>query len=408
MSIGSAHDSAQACSDGQVITKRRVVMLVNQIRWGGAERAMVALATHLPADRFEVMVVTTRSASGPLLDTLRTHGVAHVSLGRRGRFDIAPFRRLLGLLRARHVDVLHAHMFGSNFWGTVIGRLVGVPVVVAHEHSWSYEGQPIRRFIDGHVIGRLADAFVAVCERDRERMTALEGVPSEKIVVLPNPYVPRPRDESLDVRQELGIAPTTPLVVTVAVLRPEKALEVLLQAFAELIATIPEAVLAIAGDGECREALEQQARDLGISRNVRFLGWWSDVGSLLEAADVAAISSDREGAPLFALECMAHMAPLVSTDVGNLAELLGDGHGVVTVPRRDPLALARALAALLRDPEGRATQARAAARRLPMHEIDNVACEFVRLYDALLEEAAGRRIGGQGSFIFGSICAWHR
>jgi glycosyltransferase involved in cell wall biosynthesis len=377
--------SLDASSAVEGARKRRVVMLVNRIaRGGGAERAMVALATHLPRERFEVTVVTTRSANGPLLDTLLAHGVRHVSLDRRGRLDVAPFGRFVALLRAERIDVVHAHMFGSNFWGTVLGRLAGVPVVVAHEHTWSYKGEPVRRFLDGHVIGRLADVFVAVSERDRDRMTTLEGVPPEKIVVLPNPYVRRPRDEPVDMRRELGIPAAAPLVATVAVLRPQKALEVLLQAFAELLATIPEAMLAIGGDGECREALEQQARDLGISERVRFLGWWQDVGGLLEAADVAAMSSDYEGAPLFALECMAHMAPLVSTDVGNVAELLGDGQGVVTVPPRDPSAMARALAALLRDPERRAAQARAAAARLPRYEIDNVTREFIELYDRLL------------------------
>lgn len=372
--------------------KRRVVMLINRMsRGGGAERAMVAVATHLPRDRFDVTVVTTRPAAGPLVDSLVTQGVRHVSLNRRGRFDLAPFRRLVMMLREERIDVLHAHMFGSNFWATVLGRLAGVPVVVAQEHSWSYQGQAARRFLDGHVIGRFCDAFVAVSERDRDRMITLEGVPAEKIVVLPNPYVRRPRDESADVRRDLSIPVGAPVIATVAVLRPEKALEVLLQAFVELLANIPEAILVIAGDGPCRGALERRAADLGISASVRFPGWWQEVGRLLEATDVAALSSDREGAPLFALECMAHTTPLVSTDVGGIAELLRDGHGVLTVPRRDPSALAGALTALLRDPERRAAQARAAAAFLPKYEIDNVVGEFSELYDRLLERSKQRQ-----------------
>jgi glycosyltransferase involved in cell wall biosynthesis len=381
----SSHVSPQV----DVARKRRVVMLVNRLRrGGGAERAMVALATHLPQDRFDVTVVTTRPAWGPLVDRLLEHGVRHISLDRRGRFDLRPFRRLVTLLRTERIDVLHAHMFGSNFWGAVLGRLAGVPVVVAQEQTWSYEGQRLRQFLDGQVIGRLADAFVAVSERDRERMVTLEGVPPEKIIVLPNPYVRRPRHESVDVRDALGIPAAAPLVVTVAVLRPQKALDVLLTAFAEVLASVPEAILAIGGHGECREALEQRARDLGIAEQVRFLGWWEDVGGLLEAADVAAMSSDYEGAPLFAIECVAHMAPLVSTDVGNVAAWLGDGNGVVVVPPRDPSAMARALIALLRDPDRRAAQARAAFSRLPRYEVENVTREFIELYERLLRRAA--------------------
>ena len=183
------------------------------------------------------------------------------------------------------------------------------------------------------------------------------------------------------------------MIATVAVLRPQKALDVLLDAFAEVLTTAPDAVLVIGGDGERRDALEQRARELGIDDRVRFLGWWQDVGGLLEAADVAVISSDYEGAPLFALECMAHGAPLVSTDVGNIRELLGDGEGVMLVPPRDPPSMARAITALLVDPERRARQVRVAAERLPAFEIDSVTREFVGLYDRLVAAApAARRL----------------
>lgn len=369
-------------------------MLINKLDeggGGGAERAMVALATHLPLDHFEVTVATTRFARGLLLETVQAHGIPCLVLDRRGRLDVAPFRRLVTYLRTRRIDVVHAHMFGSNFWGSICGRLAGVPAVIAHEHTWAYEGEPVRRFVDGRVIGRLADAFVAVSQRDRSRMIDLEGVPAEKIVVLPTPFVPRPDVRTVDVRQQLGLAPDAPVVASVAVLRPQKALHVLLEAFAQLSGSIPDARLVIGGDGECREALEKRARELGLARRVHFLGWWQDVGGLLESAHVAAMSSDYEGSPLFALECMAHRTPLVSTDVGNVGNVLGDGHGVVIVPRRDPSALAAALGSLLRDPARRAAQAAAAAERLSRYEIANVAVEFGELYERLVARAVARR-----------------
>jgi glycosyltransferase involved in cell wall biosynthesis len=360
-------------------------MLIDKVRHGGgAERAMIALARHLPRDRFEVTVSTTRQSGGALLDAVLAEGIPYLALDRAGRFDVVPFRRLVAFLRHHHIDVVHAHMFGSNLWASILGRIAGVPVVIAHEQTWSYEGQPLRRFLDGHVIGRLADVFVAVSERDRQRMIDLEGVPAEKIVLLPNPYVPRPDGPSIDYREHLQIAPDAPLVATVAVHRPQKALDVLLEAFAQVANTMPAATLVIGGDGPCRPDLEQRAGELGIADRVRFLGWWEDVAGLLEAADVAAMSSDYEGMPLFALECMASGTPLVSTDVGNVADLLGDLDGVVIVPRRDPPALAAALEGLLRDPQRREAHAAAAAELLPQYEIHSVAREFAELYERLL------------------------
>src|SRR5207253_10161989 len=140
-------------------------------------RVAGGLATHLPPERYEVTVCATRRHTGSLVDELRAAGIRYESLDRRGRFDLAPFRHLVRLLRREGHDVLHSHGFGSNLWGSIFGRLARTPVVVAHEHSWSFEGQRVRRLLDRHVIGRLADVVVAVSTLDRERKTCVVGIP---------------------------------------------------------------------------------------------------------------------------------------------------------------------------------------------------------------------------------------
>ena len=383
----------------------RVLMLVDKVAaGGGAERFMAALATNLPRDRFQVRVATTRpfqlspglvaegmSAEGRVLEILREGRIPLVPFHRRYRFDVAQLYRLARFLRRERIDVLHAHMFGSNLWGSILGRLAGVPAVVAHEHTWSYEGQRLRKLLDGYVIGRLADSFVAVSERDRDRMIGLERVPASKIVVMPVPFVPRSNGAQRDLRAELGLGAEVPLVGTAAVLRPQKALHVLLDAFAQLSRRMPAARLLIAGHGPCREDLERQASQLGVAERVHFLGWCENVGSLLGAVDVAAMSSDYEGSPLFAVECAVHGTPLVSTDVGNVATLLGDGRGVQVVPPRDSAGLAGALETLLRDPARRAAQAAAAAEVLPRHDLATVTQRFAELYERLIAEATVNR-----------------
>jgi glycosyltransferase involved in cell wall biosynthesis len=360
----------------------RVLMLLDVLgpRSGGAERVALQLAEHLPADRFEVALCATRSVQPPWIDVLRERGVRWFSLGRRSSADVLPFARLARVLRRERVDVLHAHMFGSNVWATLVGRAAGVPVVVAHEHTWDYEGQPLRRLLDRRLIGRYADAFVAVSEADRERMIGIEGVAGEKVRVMPNAFVPHAGDVVGDVRAELGVGADVPLVGTICILRPQKALEVLLEAFA-LVRT-PGARLVVAGDGSCREELERRAASLGIASRTHFLGLRHDGDAILAALDVAAISSDFEGTPLFALEAMAAGTPLVATAVGGLPPLL-DGCGLL-VPPRDPAALAGALDRLLTDPGERAALSAAAGERVRGHSIDAVAERFGALYTELL------------------------
>jgi glycosyltransferase involved in cell wall biosynthesis len=355
---------------------------------GGAERFAVGLATHLPQDRFEPWMCSTREADAVASQALTDAGVRHVTLGRTAKWDVHRFGKLAHLLRNQRFDILHTHKFGSNLWGTLIGSACRVPVIVAHEHSWSYEGNPPRAWLDGNVIGRLADRFVAVSTADGERMVSREGLRAEKVVVIPNGYIPSPSASDNDVRAELGLGDDIPLIAIAAVLRPEKRIDLLLEAYAQVRSAVPRAQLVIAGNGECRLDLERQAAALGLGETVHFLGARTDVDSILRAADVAALSSDREGSPLLVFECMANRTPLVATAVGGVPDVIENERTGLLVPRRDPNALARALISLLTDPARRAAIADAAKDRLRHYTIDATAERFAALYETLV--ATGR------------------
>ena len=104
---------------------------------GGGERMAVTLAMRLDPARFESVLCATRSVGKPTFeDDLRAAGVTIMRLERRSRTDLAAWRPLFTYLRDG-VHVLHAHKFGSNVWGTLLGRLARVPVVIAHEQSWA-------------------------------------------------------------------------------------------------------------------------------------------------------------------------------------------------------------------------------------------------------------------------------
>jgi glycosyltransferase involved in cell wall biosynthesis len=370
------------------MARLRVLFLIDRaVDDGGAERFAVGLATHLSPERFDVSLCSTRKADPIVVARLTESGVTHSHLGRQSKWDVHRFAGLATLLRRERFDVLHAHKFGSNVWGTLIGRASRVPVVLAHEQTWSYEGDPLRRWLDGHLIARLCTRFVAVSSMDAQRMVSVEGVPVEKIVMIPNAYVPRASGAAGDLRAELGLRSASQLIGAVAVLRPQKALSVLLEAHAHVLTVLPETHLFIAGDGECGPSLVELAGRLGIQDRVHFLGHRRDVDALLGAADVAAISSDYEGTPLVAFECMAHRTPLVATSVGGLLDIVRDGETGVLVPPRDPRALGEALVGVLADPSRGKRLAGAAAARLHEFTIETIAGRFGSLYETLVAEA---------------------
>jgi glycosyltransferase involved in cell wall biosynthesis len=361
----------------------RVLMLVESLDYdpGGAERLVLALATHLPRERFDVTVCTTRAVEGPLLERVRAAGIRHIGLDRRTRLDVLAWRRLARFLRQERVDVLHAHMWGSNFWGCILGRLCRVPVVIAHEHTWAYRGKPYRRFIDGFLIGRLATVFLTVA--NKRLMVEWEHVPERKVKLMPNPYVPRAATVAGDLRAELGAEQRALIVGTAARLRPQKALHVLIEAFATVARDEPGALLVIAGDGPCRERLERLVVDRRLSDRVHFLGMREDIGVVLDGLDVAAMSSDFEGSPLFAFECMAHRRPLVSTAVGGITDVFEDGRTALLVPPGDSEALAKALNMLLRDRSLGERIAAAAHDELRNYTLERIVDRYAELYERL-------------------------
>ena len=337
------------------------MILTRRTTGGGAEKFAGALALGLSRD-FDVEVWASREPDESL-DDLRAAGVPAVSLGRSATrtllsvVDPRPWLRLIRRLRSGDFDVLNSHTHGSNVWAAVVGRLAGVPVIVATEHSWSYEGHPIRRFLDRDLIGRFSSAFVAISRRDAARMVSVERVRPAKIRVIPNglpaSFAPEP-GEGARVREDVGIPPDALVVGSVAVLRREKALDVLIRSFARLASSRDDAWLLIVGDGERRASLETEARGAGVDDRVVFAGRRSDVARFYDALDIMVLSSLREGTPLSALEAMACGCPLIATEVGGLPDLIDDGTSGLLIPPADEDALSEMLAALAADPELRA------------------------------------------------------
>jgi glycosyltransferase involved in cell wall biosynthesis len=322
------------------------------------------------------------------LRRVRESGARVLQLRRTSRLAIWAWWPLLRLLRREQVDILHGHMFGSNVWACLLGRLTRVPVVVCHEHMWSYGGGRLRSLVDRWLIARWSDAFIAVSEAGRRSMIEVERIPAEDVVLVRNGLPALPPGDPDKVREGFDIGSDQPVVVTVSTLRPEKAYEVLIEAAAELAQSVPGLRVLIAGDGPERPKLEQLIADLEVDEVVTLLGWRADVPDLLAAADVAVCCSDFEGGPLAVMEYMGASLPVIATRVGGLPELIRDGENGVLIPPRDPSALAGALSSLIADPS-RGQSLGAAGKELREREygIDAFVGRLEDLYGRLLAAA---------------------
>jgi glycosyltransferase involved in cell wall biosynthesis len=374
-------------------TRAHVLTLVDHLSTaGGAERLALDIAMRLDRSRFRSTLCVSRFAADTtradteleLLGRVHEAQVGFLALGRRHRADAWPWCRLARYIEDQRVEVLHSHMFGSNVWGTVVGRLAHVPVLVAHEHSWSFAGEPLRRLLDREVIARFSDAFVAVSRADRHAMIEVERIPPERIRFIPNGIAPRAPTPGRDLRAELGLGPG-PLLGAVGSLRPEKRYEVLVEAVVRLRERHSTLRLLIAGGGDERPRLEALIERLGLHEVVLLLGRRNDVPDILAALDVAVSASEREGSPLAIMEYMEAQLPIVATAVGGVPDLIEDGvHGLLVAPG-DPMAMAGAIERLLSDPTyAQSLGTRARERRGQEFDLDVMVGNVEALYDELL------------------------
>ena len=203
---------------------------------------------------------------------------------------------------------------------------------------------------------RLTTRTFAASEQIAQHLRAVAPRLTHKIETLHAPVgvPPSVSRSSSEVREELGMDASQKLVVTAARLAPQKALHVMLDALAELP---PDVVLAVVGEGPLEAQLREQGANLGIEDRVKWMGFRSDVGDFIAAADVVALSSVWEAVALVAQEAVLLGVPVVSTDVGGMGELITDKRSGRLVPKGDHKALAAAMSEVLESEHLRSTYA---------------------------------------------------
>ena len=257
-------------------------------------------------------------------------------------------------------------------------------MVVAHEHTWSFEGQRARRLADRHLVARFSDAVIAVSEADRARMVADVGMPADRVVLIHNGIAEPEGGNENAVRRELELAPGAPVLLQTATLRPQKAVEVMIGAMAPLRRVHPDVRLLVAGQGDV-DRLQGLAAAEGVADAVSLLGPRRDVTDLLAAANVGVLSSDFEGMPLAVLEYMAAGLPVVATGVGGLPEIVREGETGFLVAPRDPAALAERIGRLLADPAlAREMGERGRRRQQEQFSSEAMVAAVTGLYERLL------------------------
>jgi glycosyltransferase involved in cell wall biosynthesis len=300
--------------------------------------------------------------------------------------------QLARYVRGRRIDVLHTCDRPRDAVATVaIGRLCRVPTIV-HVHvahgDWMSRH---RRWAIAAADHRIAvsefirkDLIAAGCRADRTH-TILNDVDPEHLV-------PDPRAASI--REEFGVAPDAPIVLSACRLFESKGALELIEAFAA--ADVPAAHLLIAGEDTSptqsyRRRLEARIAELDLGERALLLGWRDDVAALMTAADVFAMPSTREPCALVYLEAMGMGLPIIALDDGGTPELVRHGAQGLLSKHGDGPALASNLRRLLTDDRLRTEMGESGRKRVAEEFTSpRQALDVAHLYRVILGRPAGR------------------
>ncbi len=373
----------------------RVCVVITGLGIGGAEHALLKLLTAMDRQRVEVSLVVLGQLDA-LAPQFRAIGIEPIFIGlRAGRWPLGEVGRLIRAVRELEPDLLQGWMYHGNLAASFVAARLARPACwsvrdtpdAAHGHS-RFTRMTIA--LSRWYLGRVTRIF-NVSARSAAYCSEHLGWPAERTEVLPNGldlsrFRPDPAAREA-FRQEQGWSTDTPVVAMVARWSPVKNHRLFLEAAASLRARLPEVRFVLIGKDldAGNTTLAGWLAELDLLDAVVLLGPRHDVEALYPAFDLVALTSKSEGFPNVLAEAMACGVPVVTTDVGDAAEIVGDT-GCVVSPTAQ--AFADALARLLVYPE-RAARGRAARERIAArYAIDGIAARLTDRYAAIVN--AGR------------------
>ncbi|RFA25150.1 hypothetical protein CAI21_19850 [Alkalilimnicola ehrlichii] len=306
----------------------RIAQFIDTMNQGGAEHVVLDLAQALGIEGHEVVVL--HFGSPYLKQQCRLLGLTErVVPGHRFYKKTATLPQFAWLfqqyLRHEGIQVLHSHLFGPITGAAPAARMAGIPHIGTLHDVYSITDKPPRiRLLQ--LASLLGTRLVAVSHdmeqfyRSRARFS-----PQALRTVYNGVAFPSVRGDRQQLRQNLGLPPHAPVIITVGRLVSLKRQSLLFEAFGQLDDRL-EGHFLVVGDGPERERLERMRRTLPQGERIHLLGTRSDVASLLKAADIFCLGSDTEGLSCSVLEAMAAGLPAVVTNVGGNRELVHDDY----------------------------------------------------------------------------------
>ena len=328
--------------------KNNILHISRTMDIGGAERIVYQLATDLKDEFDQVHVAST---GGLWEDKLAENGIQHHRIldvdSKQPATVLKILSRLSKIIKENEIALVHTHHRMAAFYVRLLQNRYPHLIHVYTAHNVFKDKLPLYKFALGkaHVI--------AVGEAVNENLKKDVGIKGSKVIY--NGVILQESTKKVKEIEEI----TGVKIGCIARLSEQKGLTYLLDAMS--LVKQPDLTLFLVGDGELRNDLINQAKNLHLQEKVRFLGYRSDVVECINSFDFLVSSSLFEGLALNVIETFMNGKTMVATDIPGINEIINKSNGIL-VPAKTPQALSQAIEELAKNPVKRASLAAQAKR----------------------------------------------
>ncbi|MDD5439942.1 MAG: glycosyltransferase [Candidatus Omnitrophica bacterium] len=346
--------------------KTNVILFVSDLRIGGTEKNVTAIAGSLDRSRFNVTVCCHNRTALPRFPACENMPPVlvipwkHRAIFRNGKAItlVNPFRFIQWcIFIARHRrDVLHFFGFPLIYLGAIVGGIAGCRRIITTVQDRDVWKRPVHHMLD-RCVYRIASRIICDSIGSRHFAVRAGRIPEDKLVTIYDGVDPRAvavtRDSAV-LKAELHLDGRAPIAGVIARLDvKKKGQDIFIDSIPDILRAYPEARFLIVGYGEDETLLRTMADDRGLTGKVIFAGARTDLGNVLSILDVVVIPSRWESIPKVLVEAMAMGKAVIAADAGDMAEVICDGENGILIPSGNSAILSEKVKLLFSSPEKR-------------------------------------------------------
>lgn len=366
-----------------------VCHVIHALGVGGAEVLVDQMVREM-SSQFRCLVAVLDEV-GEIGQQLQADGFVVENLHRQPGIDRGCAKRLRSFADKNGVDILHAHQYTPFFQAMLSRGFLGRRPVLFTEHGRHFPDFPSsKRSIVNRLLLSRRDRLVGCGGAVRQALIDNEGLPASRVEVVYNgvdlkSLASGDASQRNTLRSSFGFNENDFVAIQVARLHELKDHLTAVATIDEARKQNPNIKLLIVGEGDEREAIENEIQTRNIGSHVVLAGNRNDIANLLIAADCFLMTSISEGIPLTIIEAMAANLPVVSTAVGGIAEMIAHETSGFLAEAKDSNSLAKYLVQLSEDTVLKSTIAAAGlAQAKAKFSLDKMLSGYGNIYQEMI------------------------